>query len=187
MSTHQTYEQHARAIAEEIGKETAIAFCDLCCSADYIRATEEESIVAARIAIKLSANAVRKALLKVGLDSPEAIERYLMDEGLIPNQDKGPLLIFVQPGERGCGGLHNPDNPEPDKYSPAKGLENKPLDNTGKWFNVCCQSCGWTGSSEFLDGGGQIADTGDYGDIYCPNCGQIDPDDYITDQEAGTK
>lgn len=65
-------------------------------------------------------------------------------------------------------------------------MENKPLDKTGKWFNVCCQNCGWTGSSEWLDGGHQIADTGDYGDTYCPNCGQVDPDDYIPEQEGGS-
>ena len=37
--------------------------------------------------------------------------------------------------------------------------------------------CGWWGSSELLDGGGQIADTGDYGDCYCPVCGNSDLDD----------
>jgi hypothetical protein len=34
-----------------------------------------------------------------------------------------------------------------------------------------CESCGWEDTSMHVDGGHQIADTGDYGDIYCPICG----------------
>lgn len=75
---------------------------------------------------------------------------------------------------------------EAERWPPVRGMENQPLDTTGKWFNVKCQKCGWTGSSEFLDGGGQIADTGDYGDTYCPNCGQVDPDDYIAETSTPT-
>ena len=37
-----------------------------------------------------------------------------------------------------------------------------------------CENCGWQGSSESLHGGSQIADTGDYGDAYCPCCGGTD-------------
>ena len=40
-----------------------------------------------------------------------------------------------------------------------------------------CNKCSWLGSSEEVDGGGQIADTGDYGDIYCPKCGSTDIDE----------
>jgi len=45
------------------------------------------------------------------------------------------------------------------------------------YYPVLCQCCGWLGSSGDCDGGGQIADTGDYGDFYCPKCGQIGPDE----------
>jgi hypothetical protein len=34
--------------------------------------------------------------------------------------------------------------------------------------------CGWWGNSSLLDGGHQIADTGDYGNCYCPVCGSTD-------------
>jgi hypothetical protein len=48
-----------------------------------------------------------------------------------------------------------------------------------------CPKCGWKGSSEFLLGGGPIADTGDYDDVYCPVCDnwdveEIDPPDTET-------
>lgn len=45
------------------------------------------------------------------------------------------------------------------------------------FYTAECDKCGWWGSSELLDGGGQIADTGDYGDSYCPVCGNSDLDD----------
>lgn len=45
------------------------------------------------------------------------------------------------------------------------------------FYTAECDKCGWWGSSELLDGGGQIADTGDYGDFYCPVCGNSDLDD----------
>ena len=45
------------------------------------------------------------------------------------------------------------------------------------FYTAMCGKCGWWGSSEFLDGGGQIADTGDYGDCYCPVCGNSDLDE----------
>ncbi len=41
------------------------------------------------------------------------------------------------------------------------------------WFDAECGACGWFGSSQYLQGGSQIADTGDYGDCYCPVCGDI--------------
>jgi len=44
------------------------------------------------------------------------------------------------------------------------------------FYTVECE-CGWWGSSELLDGGGQIADTGDFGDCYCPVCGNSNLDD----------
>lgn len=50
-----------------------------------------------------------------------------------------------------------------------------PDNQLNNYYPVCCQGCGWLGSSELLEGGGQIADTGDFGDIYCPKCYQIDP------------
>lgn len=45
------------------------------------------------------------------------------------------------------------------------------------YFMVECKNCGWIGSSEFVEGGGQIADTGDCGDIYCPKCNAIEPEE----------
>jgi hypothetical protein len=41
-----------------------------------------------------------------------------------------------------------------------------------RYFPVRCERCGFEGCSCDWDGGGQIADTGDYDDIYCPKCGQ---------------
>jgi hypothetical protein len=40
-----------------------------------------------------------------------------------------------------------------------------------------CENCGWEGSSEYLYGGGQIGDTGDYGDAFCPVCDSFDLED----------
>jgi len=42
------------------------------------------------------------------------------------------------------------------------------------YYTASCQVCGWWGSSRLLIGGGQIADTGDYGDAYCPVCRNSD-------------
>lgn len=39
------------------------------------------------------------------------------------------------------------------------------------YFPVECTNCGWKGWSHLANGGSQIADTGDYSDIYCPKCG----------------
>lgn len=46
--------------------------------------------------------------------------------------------------------------------------------DSNAWYWCHCTSCGWQGSSEDTDGGGQIADTGDYGDVLCPNCSSND-------------
>lgn len=48
--------------------------------------------------------------------------------------------------------------------------ENGETVRSPKYFMCKCQ-CDWIGSSEYLDGGGQIGDTGDYADCYCPKCG----------------
>jgi predicted RNA-binding Zn-ribbon protein involved in translation (DUF1610 family) len=50
-------------------------------------------------------------------------------------------------------------------------------DASSRYYNVKCEKCGWYGSTEFVDGGGQIADTGDYNDIFCPACGSVDLED----------
>jgi hypothetical protein len=50
-------------------------------------------------------------------------------------------------------------------------------DASSRYYNVKCKKCGWYGSAEFVDGGGQIADTGDYDDIFCPACGSVDLED----------
>jgi len=49
-------------------------------------------------------------------------------------------------------------------------------DIKNNYYPIICK-CGWKGSSKDLDGGGQIADTGDYFDVYCPHCGTIEPDE----------
>lgn len=46
-----------------------------------------------------------------------------------------------------------------------------------KFYTAECPECGWWGSSELLNGGGQIADTGDYGDCFCPVCGNSNLDE----------
>ncbi len=48
-------------------------------------------------------------------------------------------------------------------------------DKNNNYYTVECSGCGWYGSSKLLDGGIQIADTGDYGNCYCPVCGEPDP------------
>ena len=40
-----------------------------------------------------------------------------------------------------------------------------------KFYDFKCEECGCEGLSIELLGGGQIADTGDYSDSYCPACG----------------
>lgn len=44
-------------------------------------------------------------------------------------------------------------------------------------FPVTCNECGWESWSNLAEGGGQIADTGEYGDIYCPKCHSNQLDD----------
>lgn len=48
------------------------------------------------------------------------------------------------------------------------------------YYTAECNVCGWWGSSKLLEGGGQIADTGDYGDCHCPVCG----DDNVDEKEG---
>ena len=43
-------------------------------------------------------------------------------------------------------------------------------DELRKWYPVKCTECNWKGLSRDCAGGLQIADTGDYDDIYCPRC-----------------
>lgn len=47
----------------------------------------------------------------------------------------------------------------------------KSLPGSETYYPVICPRCNWKGMSSLLEGGGQIADTGDYGDTYCPRCG----------------
>lgn len=51
-----------------------------------------------------------------------------------------------------------------------------------RYYPAECPHCGWVGSSAKLKGGGQIADTGDYDDVYCPVCGSIDTEDAENEQ-----
>ena len=57
----------------------------------------------------------------------------------------------------------------PLSYRPAPKEDKKE-----HYFTCECPKCGWWGSSKLLCGGGQIADTGDYDDAYCPVCNNAD-------------
>lgn len=50
-------------------------------------------------------------------------------------------------------------------------------DNTGGYFVMECENCSEIYPSQHANGGGAIADTGDYDDASCPHCGSIDPDE----------
>ncbi|MGB8663883.1 MAG: hypothetical protein WCD24_03840 [Serratia inhibens] len=49
--------------------------------------------------------------------------------------------------------------------------------NSGGYFVIECQECGAVFPSQQADGGGQIADTGDYNDAICPHCGEEGPEE----------
>jgi hypothetical protein len=55
-------------------------------------------------------------------------------------------------------------------FSVERGEDEFEVIDSHKWFLSECEDCGWQGSSEKLLGGGALADTGDYGDCYCPKC-----------------
>jgi hypothetical protein len=50
-------------------------------------------------------------------------------------------------------------------------------DTHASYYIAICDKCGWWDSSKLLDGGGQIGDTGDYGDCFCPVCGNANTDE----------
>jgi hypothetical protein len=50
-------------------------------------------------------------------------------------------------------------------------------DKKHNYYTAKCDKCDWWGSSKYLLGGGQIADTGDYDDCFCPVCGNSDIDE----------
>lgn len=43
-------------------------------------------------------------------------------------------------------------------------------DEMKKWWPAVCPKCGWEGLSRDCDGGGAMADTGDYAEVVCPAC-----------------
>jgi predicted RNA-binding Zn-ribbon protein involved in translation (DUF1610 family) len=47
-------------------------------------------------------------------------------------------------------------------------------DKKNNYYTSECDKCGWWGSSKLTEGGGQIADTGDYDDVFCPVCGNYE-------------
>lgn len=57
--------------------------------------------------------------------------------------------------------------------------------NSDKNYWCRCDSCGWEDSSEFAEGGHQIADTGDYSDPVCPIChsSEINGDAVLSEHE----
>lgn len=50
-------------------------------------------------------------------------------------------------------------------------------DKESGYYTAQCNECGWFGTSRLLLGGGQIGDTGDYDDVYCPVCENTDIDE----------
>ncbi len=45
-----------------------------------------------------------------------------------------------------------------------------------KYFSVQCNLCGWEGCSCECKGGEPLADTGDFNEYFCPECGALEPD-----------
>jgi len=43
-------------------------------------------------------------------------------------------------------------------------------DELKKWWVSECPKCKWSGLSRDCEGGGALADTGDYDDVVCPEC-----------------
>lgn len=61
--------------------------------------------------------------------------------------------------------------------SPAEAIPmSEPVQRTSdkrfqvEYWKASCPSCQWTGLSRDCAGGNQIADTGDYDDVRCPEC-----------------
>lgn len=50
-----------------------------------------------------------------------------------------------------------------------------------QFFPVRCPACGWVGMSNETEGGDQIADTGDYAQIVCPQCMTANGKGYMHD------
>lgn len=76
--------------------------------------------------------------------------------------------------------------------NPSRAGEPKRIIPEGSYFVAQCEKCGFKGESSEWKDGGQIADTGDYGDCYCPICGQADvpeadDDTYIDQRELFMK
>jgi len=54
--------------------------------------------------------------------------------------------------------------------APNYYTDNRDEDEKKIYYIAKCSSCGWWGSSKYLLGGEQIADTGDFNDCFCPVC-----------------
>ena len=59
------------------------------------------------------------------------------------------------------------------KIAPESYKDISKEDIEDRFYLSECESCGWWGSSKFLDGGGAIADMGDHFDCNCPVCGSV--------------
>lgn len=57
------------------------------------------------------------------------------------------------------------------KIAPYSYRKLSKKDKADNYWLAVCDVCKWWGSSRLLGGGGPIADTGDYGDCWCPVCG----------------
>lgn len=76
----------------------------------------------------------------------------------------------------------------PKAWQPTYFVEKllKALTPDTTYFMAECEWCGWRGISSLLDGGHSIADTGDYSDPLCPECGSNKIDDSDENQLAIT-
>lgn len=91
-----------------------------------------------------------------------------------------------------CKASDDLNAPHPPLPVEGKEEESKRIIPNGQYFVAQCENCGFKASSQEWLGGGQIADTGDYGDGYCPVCGAIgceeaDDDLYIDQREILVK
>lgn len=94
------------------------------------------------------------------------LRQYLYKQMLVPNtKNDGELDNWIDLIYRMVNNLEK----APMSYRPAT-LE----DQRDHYYTVECGKCGWWGSSKLLEGGHAIGDTGDYSDVYCPVCGNID-------------
>ena len=65
------------------------------------------------------------------------------------------------------------------KHDDARGASLSNAGLGGRYWDCRCGQCGWAGSTEHVDGGMPIADTGDCSELRCPTCGSTDIQEQI--------